>query len=125
MKRRWFQIRLSTAIVMMLVASLLLWINVRQRTIVKRQMFAPMILVNGWPVGGRIDREGHVFVYIPESIISARDAKSYKSYSGSTFELILVWIVPNALCGIAMTAAAGFGVERLIRRRERFSRHVD
>jgi len=31
MKRRWFQIHLSTAVVLMLVAGVLLWANVRER----------------------------------------------------------------------------------------------
>ena len=44
MKRRWFQIHLSTAIVLMFVAGGLVWLNVRQHTV----NFS--VIEYGWPM---------------------------------------------------------------------------
>jgi hypothetical protein len=117
MKRHWFQIHLSTAIVMMIVASVMLWINFRERTIAVKSPFSPLIRVHGWPIGGRVNLERNQYVVF---IADSKVLGSYKKvYNGITFEMFLDWFVPNTLCGIAVIALAGVAVEIALRRRER------
>jgi hypothetical protein len=47
-KRRWFQFHLSTAIVLMFVASALLWLNLRQSIGYEDRSY--VVRLRGWPV---------------------------------------------------------------------------
>jgi hypothetical protein len=109
MKRRWFQIHLSTAIVMMFVAGGLLWINLKEPS--DEPVFEKdvnyVIHGRGWPLP-----TCRIVVVAGES---PRKAFLSAQRHGNEHESILLIDAAIALTIVWMT---GMGLESIIRRRE-------
>ena len=103
MKRRWFQIHLSTAIAVMFVASALIGLNAvpRRWAYIHGSGREPTIYLDyGWPDFFYRMRESGSFVYLNgEGVDSQR-------------------LVATAVVALVIVSATGFGCEYLIRRRE-------
>jgi len=54
MTRRWYQFRLSTALTLMIVASGLLWMNLRERKVSLQPI--PRDISRGWPLAWHVHR---------------------------------------------------------------------
>src|SRR3954463_5907823 len=68
-KRRFFQIHLSTAVVLMLVAGVLVWANVTERTSIKNRSDPPGLWIEythfGWPFFARSTHDPFTTFLIP------------------------------------------------------------
>jgi hypothetical protein len=102
--RHWLQIRLSTAVVLMLTAGVLLWANVHHqwystgKSIIKADEFQFAGFFRGWPF---------IMQAEPEFLESAESVPLQPQ-----------WLALNALVSIAILAVVAFAFEYFIHRRQ-------
>ena len=112
-KRRWFQIHLSTAIVMMFVAGGLLWINMGWERNFLLAAGHP-VATHGWPVDGATIDGMYIVRILSSDVLGGR----FEFHKGLTFGVIFNWWLMNLLCAIAILVVIAWLLERRIRRRE-------
>jgi hypothetical protein len=132
--RRWFQIHLSTAIVLMFVASGLLWFNFKDFYNTHWEYFAysPEVRHMGWPVRVhfRWETDGTLGIDLqnPDEGRMSRfilntfgtDTSGIGSISWTTFDTAHLkwWLLPNTLVAFTIISLTGLVSEQVIRRRE-------
>jgi hypothetical protein len=93
-KRPWFQFSLMTAIVMMLAASGLLWLNTQQNRWSGNQ---------GWPFSYRVWKRTRIHGF----------------FIGFETKWLLWWLVGDVVVGLAVVFIIAFLCESLVRRQDR------
>lgn len=105
--RRWYQFRLSTALLLMFAASLLLWLNVRQT---EDRTTKNNLLLNarGWPYAWH--------VHIPQQEVHFKQAVGTVRESST-----IQWthLALNTAIALGILGATAFLTEWTIRRREK------
>ena len=107
-KRPWFQIHLSTAVVLMVVAGVLVWANVRKPVVLIRNSRIIELDRMGWPWNAESSIGGYLDQTPDQAIRNAR----LRYFGTSEFYL-------NLITALAILTAVAVGCEYLIRRREK------
>jgi len=110
-KRSWFQIHLSTAVVLMVVAGVLLWANVVDVSFDNVRVFRPYEHVEGigWPLPLYTDPAGDVYWSGPPEYYEQIMLRNWE-YSN---------ILINLFTALAILTAVAVGCEGWVRRRAR------
>lgn len=115
-KRPWFQLHLTTCVVLMLVGAVLIWLNLAEQISFDSDTFAnvdtPGIRV-GWPRCALFMEDGSIYVGGTESRNRPR------GYSSFGPKIIYDWLLPDVLAAIGLLASAALSCEWSIRRRAR------
>jgi hypothetical protein len=122
MKRRWFQIHLSTAVVMMLTAAAFIGLNTYAYWWHPDSPFVPGVVYPyvtivgcGWPC---VAYQGELSTFV-KPITDSSDLNFIVYDSDFPGSLILSGVLINLVCLIAIVFLVGFFCEYQIRRRER------
>ena len=110
-RRRWFQIHLSTAVVMLFATGALLWVNfIWERDVLP--LGDESFVTHGWPIDGAQIIRGLYFVRVLNPKIPVQ---RFDQYQGLTFGLIRDWWLINFICGAAILAIIAWILEAGIR----------
>jgi hypothetical protein len=115
MTRKWFQIHLSTAIVLMVLAGGMVWLNVSWQQSVLFDSHGGHQYAYGWPVHCFVVKHQYFLVTAESQILGG----ALREYDALTFGLIMKWIVPNALATLGVLGIAAVILEWRIRREAR------
>ena len=113
-KRRWFQVHLSTAIVMMFVAGGMMWVNFGWARTAFDETQAGTQYAHGWPVEG-VDDGRRYYILVRDTRVLGAAITVYDQFG---LGVIMDWILPNCAAAIGIVGAAGYLLEWRIRRRE-------
>ena len=114
-KRRWFQIHLSTAIVLMFVAGVVLWVNLGWQHFLIAEVDGNVYHPVGWPVA--CVQRGSEFQIVRKDE-QYPDRLTVEWFETFTLELAWKWIVPDLAAGSGVIVLAAVLSEFIIRRRE-------
>jgi len=110
-KRPWFQLHLSTCVVMMVVACALLWANLRLPQTDQRW------LELGWPQPLLIGKD---WIVLKELSISF-DARELDIPWFLNGNILFHWVLPNLLVALGILVIIAFVAEWIIRKKKRLS----
>ena len=120
--RRWFQIHLSTAVVLMLLMALILFLNTFWHNSFLNMKWHGSFLIDpstgpqyayGWPV--QCFASEHRFIVI---LATQNGSVELHQYGGFTFDLFREWILPNIMSALGILFAIVIPLEWHLRRRD-------
>lgn len=116
-KRPWFQLHLTTCVVLTIVGAVLIWLNLAEQISFDSDTFAfedrSGIRV-GWPRCALFAEDGSVYVGGSESRNSPR---AYESFDR---RVIYDWLLPDVSAAVGLLASAALLCEWSIKRRTRY-----
>lgn len=114
--RPWFQLHLTTCLVLMVVCAVLIWLNLAEQLSFDSDTFSKTDRSGihvGWPRCAFFTEDGSIYVGGSESGNSPR---AYSSFNG---KVIYDWLLPDLLAAVGLLAGAALLCEWSIRRRPR------